>query len=102
MCIPSPDVGVELDARAALVPGQLEQVLVEQAPVAVRAPAIGGDEVVDVEMTAADEVREQAVASAGSALVAVEDGGDSVAVHVPSHVAPVELILAQPRAQLVH
>src|SRR4051794_7175017 len=92
--------GVELDARAAVVARPLDEVLVEEAPVAMRAPALRGDEVVDVDVAAADEVRVEPVPGAGTALVAVEDRRYPVTVLVPGGVAVVELLLAEVAAQL--
>src|SRR5947208_3500085 len=93
---------VQLDRAAALVASQVDEVLVEQPAVSTGAPALRGDQVVDVEVLAVDEIREQPVTGRRTAVFAVEHRSDSVTALVPGGVARVKLVFGQFRSKLVH
>jgi hypothetical protein len=94
--------GIELYAGAAPPPGDLDEVLVEQAAIAVRSPLLAGHEVIDIHVKAAGEIRHQPVPGARTAFVAVENTDDSVAIVVAYVVAATELLLVEVGPQLTH
>src|SRR4051794_4241922 len=92
----------EVDRPAALVAGELDEVGVQQPAVAVRAPGFGGHEVVHVHVKAADQVRGEAIARRGAALVAVEQSRHPVPLRMTCLVPPPELGLVEVGAELLH
>ena len=68
----------------------------------MRAPALGGHEIVDVDVVAAHEVGQEPVAGRGPALVAVEQPRHAIALRVPRRITGVKLLLAELGPQLSH